>query len=98
LGVYRSSKEYSSLKRDINIGDTVKVYYKSGGHEDVNINLIQIERGDRIVLDKKEYEEKQTFLIWIGALASILTFLVGLWHFRKNILPGRKKTNINTSL
>ena len=92
LGVYRSSKNYSSLTSELNIGDTVKVYFKSGGPEDVNIDLIQIEKSRKVILNKKEYEEKQSFLIWVCAVATILTLLVAAWHFKKNMWTNRKKT------
>ena len=85
LGVYRKNKDYSSLINQINVGDTLTIYFKTGEPEDVNIDLVQIERKEIIILDKNEYENKESYLIWIGAIAGILTLSFAVGHFLKNM-------------
>ena len=91
LGVYRQSKEYQSLINQIKIGDTIDVYYIDGAIEDVNIDLVQIELNKKIILNKQEYESKESSLIWIGTIAFILTMIFGVRHIMKNMIPKKLK-------
>lgn len=89
FGVYRKSNNYQDLLYNLNVGDTVNVYYSNVNIEkDVNINLIQIERDNQIVLDKKEYEQKQSALIYIGLIAGISMIIFAILYYIIN--PDKK--------
>ena len=86
LGVYRMSKNYSELIENIKPKDKIKVYYKSktNKRENVNIDLVQIEKNGNIILQKNEFENKQSFLLYIGLFFGIGTIIFSyLYYFRK---------------
>jgi hypothetical protein len=72
VGLYRISKNYDDLINDIKIGDKITIYFKAQNGEDLNIELVQIEKEGKIVLDKSEYIAKQSSLIWVGSVGFIL--------------------------
>lgn len=80
------SKNYSELIEKIKPEDEIKVYYKSNSYkrENVNIDLVQIEKKGNIILPKNEYENKQSFLIYIGLIFGIGTLVYSyLFYFKK---------------
>jgi hypothetical protein len=91
LGVYRMSKDYQDLLRKFNIGDTVTVYYRDNNNrsENINIDLVQVERNGQILLDKKEYERKESSLIYIGLIGGIVTILLSYLYYKRKIYPNR---------
>ena len=97
LGVYRMSKKYSELLENINLEDEIKVYYKSNRNkrENVNIDLVQIEKHGNIILQKNEYENKQSFLIYIGLFFGIGTIIYSyLFYFKKLKWLKKEKNNM----
>lgn len=84
LGVYRMVKDYQDLLNKFNIGDSLTVYFRDNDNktENINIDLVQVEKGNQILLDKKEYEQKESSLIYLGLVASIFTIIL-LYRFYK---------------
>ena len=78
VGVYRMFKNYDKLLNDINIGDKLKVYYKPNNYkkENINIDVIQIEKGKNVILNKDEYQTKYRILMIMGILASLYMILM----------------------
>ncbi|MCL9810119.1 hypothetical protein [Flavobacterium luminosum] len=98
VGVYRMSKEYDDLISKINIDDKLTVYYKDNNNdsENVNIDLIQVERNGIIILDKKEYEKKESALIYIGLIAGFFSVGYSLYYLkRKTSLLKKRKKKLN---
>ena len=86
LGVYRMTRNYESIINKINTGDIITVYYKDQNPCDVNIDLVQIERNNAILLDKKEYMKKESALIWLGLLGGFFSVLLSFWYFKRHVL------------
>ncbi len=84
LGIYRISGNYDDLLTKIRTGDNLKVYYfdNSNTTENVNIDLIQVEKGHEIIVEKNEYEKKQSSLIYIGA-GGLISNMILLYYGRK---------------
>jgi hypothetical protein len=86
LGIYRMSKKYNDLLEKVNVGDRVKVYYRRNLDEDekdnVNIDLIQVEKDGKILISKDEYEKKESMLIYIGLIAGIGTLIAAYAYFK----------------
>ena len=84
LGIYRMSKNYDDLLNNIKIGDVIKVYYRPSTNENANINidLIQVEKNDKILISKNEYENKESALIYIGLIAGIGTILLAFRFYK----------------
>ncbi len=85
LGVYRMSKNYADLIEHIKVEDEIKVYYKSKSdkRENVNIDLVQIEKKGNIILPKSELENKQSFLIYIGLFFGFGTIIFSYLYYVK---------------
>lgn len=92
IGVYRFSKEYDDLLNLINNGDLITVYYyqNSNKRENVNIDLVQIEKENKILFSKSEYEKKESALIFIG-IAGIIANIIILYYSRKRYFKKIKK-------
>ncbi|KQT17680.1 hypothetical protein ASG31_09830 [Chryseobacterium sp. Leaf404] len=93
LGVYRMSKEYDDLLKKIKIGERVKVYYQKSNNktENINIDLIQVEKDDQILIGKNEYERKESFLIYIGLIGGLGTLFMAYRFYKyRNIFNSRK--------
>ncbi|MDR2909750.1 MAG: hypothetical protein LBV47_00035, partial [Bacteroidales bacterium] len=75
---------YDDLLEEINKGDLLKVYYKSNDNrtENVNIDLIQIEKDGLILYDKKEYARKESALIYLGLIGALLTYVIVYRYYR----------------
>jgi hypothetical protein len=85
LGVYRMSKNYDDLIKKINIGDELTVFYygNSNQTENVNIDLIQVERDNIVLIDKSEFENKERFLIYVGIAGIIVNILILNYNRKK---------------
>lgn len=79
------SKEYGSIINQLNIGDTLTVYYKEQSPCDINIDLVQMERGNTILIDKSEYMKKESALIWIGLIGAALSLLLNYGFYKSRV-------------
>ncbi len=100
LGIYRMSKNYDDLLNKVNIGETVKVYYKPSSNktENINIDLIQVEKEGYILINKTEYEKKESALIYIGLIGGIGTLFFSIRFYIYGSIFGNKKTTANTGI
>jgi hypothetical protein len=84
LGIYRMNKDYSDLHKRVRIGDEIKVYYnKHYFNENVNSDIIQIEKNGIEIYSKKEYERKQKVVMWIGLIIVIITIVYSWIYYKK---------------
>jgi hypothetical protein len=92
LGVFRMSKNYNNLLKLFKVGDMITVFYfgNSNKKENVNIDLVQIERSGKTLLSKSEYEKKESFLIYIGIGGLIINFFI-IKHYRRKYLKTIQK-------
>ena len=74
LASYNMHGDYATLQANVNRGDSIKIYFKESGSDDYNLDVIQIEKGGEIILDKSKFEKQQTALIYIGAVGGLLMF------------------------
>jgi hypothetical protein len=87
LGVYRSNKIYNDLLKKFIIGDTVTAFYKDNKNkaENINTDLIQASNKKGILLSKREYEQKEKWLIYIGALGWLFTVACTYLYYKQKI-------------
>src|SRR5690606_24438945 len=95
LGIYRMSKEYEDLLKKVNVGDKVKVYYRpsSNERENINIDLIQVEKDGQAIIGKEEYEKKESSLIYIGIIARFGTLFLSYRYYKYGSIVGKKQKN-----
>lgn len=87
LGIYRMSKNYENLHKNIKYGDEISVFYEPHkSKENVNIDIIQIEKKGNIIYPKEEYSKKESALMWIGLIAGFFSVFFSWKYFRKNVL------------
>jgi hypothetical protein len=80
LCTYHVSRDYSTLLKEMNVGDRVKVYYKKSSSSGINMDVYQIEKGSKVLLDKEQYEGQGKAVIYIGVIGGITILLIGLWQ------------------
>ena len=84
LGVYRKSGNYHDLSSQIKKDDVLTVYYKRNSSNKINIDLVQIEKGDLVILNKREFEKKQSFLIWVGLIGGTICMVSGIYNYKRH--------------
>lgn len=87
LGVYRASRNYKDLLNTVETGQVLKAYFfdHHNEHENVNIDLVQLEKNGKIIIPKSEYEKKEGTLIFIG-LGGLIGNCFLLYYSRKKYL------------
>ena len=83
LGVYRMSRNYNDLLEEVKEGDLLTVYYNRGSSNQINIDVIQIEKNGRIILPKSEFEKKYFNLIPLGLIAGLLFVALAFYNYKK---------------
>jgi hypothetical protein len=86
------NKNYETLLNNIYNGDTLTLYYIDNKSNEINIDLVQIDKDKLIILDKEEYIKKESSLIWIGLFGSIFSIL-NIIRFLKKDLSEKPKSN-----
>jgi hypothetical protein len=86
LGVYRMSKNYDDLLSKVSKNDFLTVFFIDDVTSDINIDLVQIEKDGHILLAKSEYENKESFLIWIGIIGIIVILLLSINFYYNNFV------------
>ena len=86
LGIYRMGKNYSGLIDMIQPGDIVTVYYLSKTtDENINIDLVQIEKDGQIIVDESEFKKKESALIYIGLIGGLFSVGLSVWYYNKYV-------------
>ncbi len=88
------SRNYDDLLREVEQGDVLTVYYRNDRSNEINIDLVQIEKEGTIVLDKTEFEDKESFLIGIGLIGGLAFVGLAIYNY-KNTLSLETKTPHN---
>ena len=84
LATYNMGQNYDRLNKDLQIGDTVKVFYRTSLKRDViNIDTYQIEKNGQIILDNSEYRSKSMKGVIIGSVGIVVMFAIGIIRDRK---------------
>ena len=71
FGIYKSSGDYKDLASQINKNDFITIYFKNNPSTEINLDVFQIEKNNKIVYDLKNY-------IWKERLGGIIAFIGGL--------------------
>jgi hypothetical protein len=85
LGVYRFSHQYDDLNSALNIGDRVTVFFinRPDSQEGVNIDLIQVEKNGKVVIDKRDYEQRERWPIYIGLFSGIFSVVLSRLYYKR---------------
>lgn len=84
LGIYRMEKNYSELIDKIQPGDIVTVYYLGKTtDENINVDLVQIEKDGQIIVDESELKMKELTLIYIGLIGGLFSVGLSIWYYDK---------------
>jgi len=86
FAIYHTDEGYGNLESNLEIGDTVKVYYKTSGIED-DSNVFQLEKGNWILESYEEYNRRISF--GVAAFLFLGVFLVVgsiLWYKNFNLV------------
>ncbi len=99
LTVFRTFRNYEALVQQINIGDTVTVYYYSYLYpkKNIDVTLLQLERNKVILIPKSEYENKESFLSYLSIGGLIGTVLFFLYNQKKYCRPKKNPIPVDVS-
>jgi hypothetical protein len=74
---HRISKDYNGLLQEIEIGDTVRIYFQENEKAKQFNEIIQLEKNETILISKKENSFKYFIILIIGLSAAIFMFYFG---------------------
>jgi hypothetical protein len=84
LATYNSSNSYGYFEENIKVGDKITVYYlESKDTIKPNLNLFQIEKNHKIILNTKEFQNKEILGGIIGFFGGIILLGLGLYQDKK---------------
>lgn len=84
LATYNMEQTYDRLNTDLQIGDSVKVFYRTSLETNVaNINTYQIESNGEIILDNSDYRSRSMKGVIIGSIGIVVMLAVGIIRDRK---------------
>jgi hypothetical protein len=82
LGIYKPSHDYSDLLDSLRVGDTVTVYYRPLSTNPIDIDVFQVEKKGKIIVDYAKYSRNHatasSALVVIGSIF-LLVGIVGIW-------------------
>jgi len=86
FAIQRSYQGYEDLKSEIQIGDTLKVYYRPSV-DDYNIHVFKVEKANKVLEDYKDYSENASSQAGIALfIGVVLTIGSILWFMKFNLL------------
>jgi len=92
LGIYRMEKDYSGLIDKIQPGDTITVYFLGKViDENINIDLVQIEKDGQVIVHGSEFKKKHLSLIYAGLICGLFSVGFSIWYYNKHV--GRRSTS-----
>lgn len=84
LATYNMGQKYDRLNNSLQIGDSVKVFYKASLKNNLpNIDTYQIEKNGLVILDNSEYRSKRMIGVFITGIVTIVLIVIGINQDRK---------------
>ena len=84
LATYNMGQKYDRLNNSLQIGDSVKVFYRASLKNNVpNIDTYQIEKNGLVILDNSEYRTKKMIGVFITGIVTIVLIVIGINRDRK---------------
>jgi hypothetical protein len=84
LATYNMGQNYDRLNNSLQIGDSVKVYYRASLKSNIaNIDTYQIEKDGLVILDNSEYRNKRMTGVYICGIGIIVMIAIGIIRDRK---------------
>lgn len=84
LSSYNPKKSYGNLDKNLNIGDTVKVYFKMSKNIDrPNLETFQIEKKNVIILDIKEYQFREKMVGYFALVAGFVMIGIAIYQDKR---------------
>lgn len=84
LAVYNPQQNYSLLYNNVNIGDTVKVFYNSSNWVDkLNIETFQIEKNNKVLLNSLDFQGRERMVFYITLIGGLVLLFLTFYQERK---------------
>jgi hypothetical protein len=83
LATYRPEQNYSALTNNLHIGDKIKVYYRAGTKNELNLNVFQIEKNEQIIQDYKSYNKNHQSLALLTGVLGTMMIGFGIFAYKK---------------
>ncbi len=77
------SNNYQSIIHDLKIGDFVKIYNEGIDKNQNTISIIQLEKGNQILISKSIHNKRNYFII-IAFLAFLILYVIIIYRKFKN--------------
>ena len=83
FAAHRPSQNYSDLLEQIRQGDTITVFYRERQDDDLNLDIFQIEKNGKVILDYRNRNTTFKKLSWITGFAGLALLTFGFWQYFK---------------
>ena len=93
FAVERGTSVCKVLDSLINAGDSIKIFYRSGGG-DYNTHVFQIEKNNEVIINVKDYCRKESgMLIWAFIFGFVITAGTIIWMIRQKKIPAQGRND-----
>jgi hypothetical protein len=84
FNVSRRNENYADLIENIQVGDSLIVYFRHNNSqsENRNVGVVQIEKNGKIILDISEFKDRQTARIYMGFFGLLALLVVAIFYYR----------------
>ncbi len=97
FATYRPNQDYSALTKEINIGDTITIYYRPKYSNGINLDVYQITKNDIVLQDYSSYNKNHKIVAWTTGFASLVTLTIGIYPYYKNAQRRKMQIQKNSS-
>jgi hypothetical protein len=84
LAVYNPQQSYGHLENNLNVGDTIKVFYKfSSLTEKLNLGIFQIEKNNLKLLNGQDFQDSERKAFYITFFGGFVLLFLTFYQDRK---------------
>ena len=84
LAVYNPQQGYGSLDNKLNVGDTIKVFYKhSNLVNKINLETFQIEKNNQEILNSQDFQGRERIAFYITLVGGFALLFLTFYQDRK---------------
>ena len=98
LGIYKPSRDYSELLDSLRVGDTVTVYYRPLSTNPIDIDVFQVEKNRRVIVDYADYSKNHAFASAFLAVVGSIFLLIGIGGIWMKMQTRQRNSNQEKSL
>lgn len=84
FAIYRPGESYMQYDQSLHVGDSITVYYRETSSSEINMNVFQVEKDGRIIVDYESYNENHHTAAAAAMVAGLCILALSIVRYRRN--------------